>query len=482
MDTTVLIVGSGPTGLVLACDLARRGVDLRIVEKSPDFPRSSRAKGPNARSLEVLADLDVLAAATAAGASPPVMRKYWEGAWVVDSDPSVSRGLMIAQYRLEEILRERLAGFGAHVELDTEVVGITQDDDGVTARLADGRSITASWLVGCDGGHSAVRKLVGARFDGTSHPKQVMVCGDVEMDGPDRGVWHQWFDAEGGVMLCPIPGTARSWWFQAGPEHDADGGVVEPTREGFQRLLDRHARVPGLTVAATALLSTYRVNARMVDRYRFGRVFLAGDAAHVHPIAGGLGMDTGIQDAFNLGWKLGTVATGEAGPALLDTYEEERLPIAAWTLEISSERLRDALDAVARPGGGLDVVVTKDTTGLGVGYPWSSLAGSGPQAGMRVPDALSLDAVGRFSLLGFGACAPHALHATAQRWSGPLQIRTMDPADGRAYGIDGDALVLVRPDGHIALTAPDAGPVLAYLADVITSSGRDVSRMRTSPQ
>lgn len=199
---------------------------------------------------------------------------------------------------------------------------------------------------------------------------------DAGHPGRQAGGAEQWFDEDGGVMLCPIPGTARSWWFQAGPERDADGGVVAPSRESFQGLLDRHARIPGLTVAEASLLSVYRVNVRMVDRYRFGRVLLAGDAAHVHPVAGGLGMNTGIQDAFNLGWKLGMVATGEAGPGLLDTYEEERLPVAAWTLEITSDRLTAAMQAVATPGGGLDVVATKDTTGLGVGYPWSSLAGS----------------------------------------------------------------------------------------------------------
>ncbi|WP_327675555.1 FAD-dependent oxidoreductase [Kitasatospora sp. NBC_00458] len=514
--TSVLIVGAGPTGLTLACDLARRGIAVRIIEKAPEYPRSSRAKGPNPRSLEVLDDLGVVDRILAAGAEPPVMRKYRDGRPIADTHPyegsrptpdaPYDRGWLIAQWRLEEVLRNRLAEYGVSVELATELVGFAQDGDGVVATLADGGRIGARYLVGCDGGHSPVRKLLGVSFAGRTAEDQVMVCGDVELDGPDRDRWHQWFDEDGAVMLCPIPGTRSGWWFQAGPERDDDGSPVEPSREGFQRLLDRHARMPGARLTDASLLSTYRVNVRMADRYRVGRAFLAGDAAHVHPIAGGLGMNTGIQDAFNLGWKLAAVLTGRAGADLLDTYEEERLPVAAWTLDLTSERLSAALEAIKEPGGGLDVVFTPETTNLGLGYRWSSLSrepdgrrgaadepgqdgpGGRLRAGDRAPDAPCRDgATGapvrlfevfagpHFTLLGFGAGSAPALREAAAAHGDAVRVCAVDAGpegllDDRgharsAYGITGDALVLIRPDNHVALTAPadDARAVTDYL-------------------
>ncbi|MFD0420426.1 FAD-dependent monooxygenase [Streptomyces parvus] len=384
----VLIVGAGPTGLVLACDLVRRGAAVRIVDRSLAPPRTSRAKGPNARSLEILDDLGVADEVLAAGSAPLPMLKYRDRLPVAETDPwadsapapdaPYDRGRLIAQWRLEEILRDRLAGYGVRVELGREVVSLTEAADGrhVDVTFAEDRTERVRYVVGCDGAHSSVRKLLGIGFEGTTAEDQVMVCGDVDLaEGAlDRTRWHQWFDEDGAVMLCPIPGTRTGWWFQAGPERDGRGRPLAPTADGFRRLLARHTALPGRALTRAELLSTYRVNVRMADRFRAGRVFLAGDAAHVHAVAGGLGMNTGIQDAFNLGWKLGLVLAGHAGAELLDTYEEERLPVAARTLDLTSERLRATLEAIRRPGGGLDAAITLDTTGLGVGYRWSSLA------------------------------------------------------------------------------------------------------------
>ncbi|MFI0981094.1 FAD-dependent monooxygenase [Streptomyces sp. NPDC021093] len=505
--TSVLIVGSGPTGLTLALDLARRDVPVRIVEKSPEFPRSSRAKGPNPRSLEVLEGLGVVQEVLAGGRAPVPMRKYRDGVHIADADPfegkrpkpdaPYDRGLLIAQWKLEEVLRTRLAGHGVHVELGTDVVSYEETGTTVVARTSDGTPIEARYLVGCDGGRSTVRKLMGVSFEGDTHEEQLMVNGDVELTGADglsRDHWHQWFDEDGAVMLCPIPGTTSQWWFQAGPERDADGGPVPPSRDSFQRLFDRHARIAGVRLAEAALLSMYRVNVRMVDRYRSGRVLLAGDAAHVHPIAGGLGMNTGIQDAFNLGWKLAAVVTGQAGEALLDTYEEERLPVAAWTLDTSSRQLDVVMEAIKKPGGGLDAGITEATNALGIGYRWSSLAPPSTvdtplRPGDRAPDAPCTDTSTRtplrlfeafagphFTLLGFGEGTADALRATADAAGSTLRTHLIDAGphgglgdDGgharAAYGIKGDALVLVRPDHHIALiaTPAEAHGVLDYL-------------------
>ncbi|WP_405715723.1 MULTISPECIES: FAD-dependent monooxygenase [unclassified Streptomyces] len=492
--TPVLIVGSGPTGLTLACDLARRSVSVRVIEKSDGFPRSSRAKGPNPRSLEVLEDLGVVDRVLAAGSGPLPMRKYRDGLPVADTDPSeashptpdapYAHGRLIAQWRLEQILRDRLAEYGVHVELGSEAVGLSQGPDAVTVALADGRSVRARYVVGCDGGHSPVRKMLGVPFEGKTTEEQAMVCGDVEVDGLDRGFWHQWFDEDGAVMLCPIPGTRTGWWFQAGPERDGTGALVPPSLESFRRLFAKHTRLPAARLSQAALLSTYRVNERMADRYRVGRVLLAGDAAHVHSVAGGLGMNTGIQDAYNLGWKLARVVEGRSDARLLDTYEEERLPVAAWTLDITADRLRATLDAIRRPGGGLDSAVSGDTAGLGLGHPWSSLSapGSTPRlrAGDRAPDAPCRDAATgarvrlfeafagpHFTLLGFGPDTAEALRATEAAYGDTVRAYGVDAGAPRdltddaghartAYGVAPDAalLVLVRPDNHVALIAP----------------------------
>ncbi|WP_432094017.1 FAD-dependent monooxygenase [Streptomyces sp. bgisy100] len=540
--TTVLIVGAGPTGLTLACDLARRGTALRIIDRTPEHARTSRAKGPNPRSLEVLEDLGVLDAVLAAGSAPMAMRKYRNGRWIADSDPfetsrptpdaPYDRGRIMAQWQLERILRDRLAEYGVHVEPGAELTGLAQDGTGVTAELADGSRITARYLVGCDGGHSTTRKLLGVPMEGETATDQSMVCGDVVADGPERDRWHQWFDEDGAVMMCPIPGTRSGWWFQAAPERDADGNPVAPSLESFQRLCDRHTGA-GVRLTEATLLSTYRVNVRMVDRYRVGRVFLAGDAAHVHSIAGGLGMNTGIQDAHNLGWKLALVTAGQAGPGLLDTYQEERLPVAAWTLDITSAGMRAVLEAIRKPGGGLEAGITPETSALGLGYRWSSLsrdrsgrtgtsgapdlpadalnassrapAGDGADTrlrpGDRAPDAPCRDtATGtprrlfevfagpHFTLLGFGAGSTAALRDIAAERGDTVRVCAVDAgpqaAPGgnvpglddhggharSAYGTDGDGLVLVRPDNHVGLLAPADG--IRAVRDYLDGLGR----------
>ncbi|MFJ1801256.1 FAD-dependent monooxygenase [Streptomyces sp. NPDC088180] len=543
--TDVLIVGAGPTGLVLACDLARRGAAVRIVDRSPAPPRTSRAKGPNPRSLEILDDLGVAEEVLAAGSAPLPMLKYRDRRPVAEADPwadcapspgaHYDRGWLIAQWRLEGILRDRLAGYGVRVELGREVVGLAQnageaeatggegDGEGhgenggdgghVDVTYADGPGGRARYVVGCDGAHSSVRKLLGIGFEGTTDEDQVMVCGDVDLaeDALDRTRWHQWFDEDGAVMLCPIPGTRTGWWFQAGPERDGRGRPLAPTAAGFRRLLARHTALPGHELTRAELLSTYRVNVRMADRFRAGRVLLAGDAAHVHAVAGGLGMNTGIQDAFNLGWKLGLVLAGHADAKLLDTYEEERLPVAARTLDLTSERLRATLDAIRRPGGGLDAAITADTTGLGVGYRWSSLAThhagapATPAAGDRAPDAPCADAATGArtrlhrvlagpgtTVLGFGpgsaavlreaaevfgdagvrSCRVYAAHEDRAGAAEPGAVVDHAGHAAAAYGTGASGrtgtgtVVVVRPDHHVGAVAPaddDARSVREYL-------------------
>jgi hypothetical protein len=255
------------------------------------------------------------------------------------------------------------------------------------------------------------------------------------------------------------------------------------------------AGVSGVRLHDLTWHSSYRVNVRMVDRLRVDRVFLAGDAAHVHPIAGGLGMNSGIQDAYNLGWKLGLVLAGAATPGLLDTYDEERLPIASWLLNITSERLDAVLTAIGKPGGGVDAVATAELSQLTLGYQWSQLSReassrpadrSGLQPGDRAPDATCRDPLTgapvrlfdlfrgpHFTLLGVGELSAPPLNAAALGRLGADIVKPylIGPGglvdDGghvaRVYGED--VLVLVRPDGYVGLIA-DAGDTSAVASYV----------------
>jgi 2-polyprenyl-6-methoxyphenol hydroxylase-like FAD-dependent oxidoreductase len=422
-------------------------------------------------------------------------RKYRGAEVIAEIDPEAGRiptpdipypvGLMIPQWRVEQVLRERLADFGVAVELGAGLRNFSQHADGVTATIGDSQ-VQAQYLVGCDGGRSTVRKALGLSLRGQTPDIQLMAVGDVEVDGLGRDAWHQWFTGDGAIMLCPLPGTS-AFQVQASHELGQDGSPLEPSLERFQQTFARIAGIPGVRLHSLAWRSSYRVNVRMVDQLQVGRVLLAGDAAHVHPIAGGLGMNSGIQDAYNLGWKLGLVLAGHATPALLDTYEEERLPIASWLLDITSERLNAVLDAIKEKGGGVDAAAAPELTQLALRYPWSRLSRqttsrpTGPWPGDRAPDAPLRDAAtGRptrlfdlfrgphFTLLGLGErCAPVLTDIETDIVKpylvGPGGL--LDDAEhvARAYGTD--ALILVRPDGYIGLVAhpTETGSVGEYL-------------------
>ncbi|QES47121.1 3-(3-hydroxyphenyl)propionate hydroxylase [Streptomyces venezuelae] len=343
--TDVLIVGAGPTGLTLGCELARRGIGVRIVDQRGAPHGESRGKTLNADGLAVLEDLGVAARIEAIGHPDLVFRKYFDGVHIADT--VVEGTLFIGQWQIEQVLRERLAGLGVVVEYDARVTAVTQDEDGVTAAFAAGRPVRARHLAGCDGGGSSVRRLLGIGFEGHTDGERAMVVGDVRAPGLDREVWHQWFTSDGeAMMLCPIPRT-DIFQLQASPERDTEGRPLPPSAAGFQRLFERHARMPGIRPADPSWLSTWRVNVRMAERMRRGRAFLAGDAAHVHPIAGGLGMNTGIQDAAALARALG-------GETDLEEYEAARLPAAARLLADSTGRMERVLEAVRTPGIGTE--------------------------------------------------------------------------------------------------------------------------------
>lgn len=396
----ILIVGAGPTGLTLACELAVRGVPFRLVDTAEGPFAGSRAKGVQPRSLEVFDRLGIVEEIVAAGhADLPYRQHTDDGSFrdvpraALDARPDVPwpSSLLIPQWRTEAALRDRLAALGAHVEYGTTLVSAQADVDGVRAtlqRASGAEQVEAAWLVGCDGGRSIVRHAAGLQFLGETHDDMRMLVGDFHVRGVDRDHWHIWRPAAGGFLaMAPLPGTDT---FQIqiaiGPQTPESA-----TLENFQQLVEWYTGRTDIRLSAPTWTSLWRANIRMVDHYRAGRIFVAGDAAHVHSPAGGQGMNTGIQDAFNLGWKLAAVQSG-ANTALLDTYEAERLPVARHVLELSS---RLTASAVSSKTKGL-VARDQDTSQLDIHYRASSLScelRSAPgrvRAGDRAPDAPGL--------------------------------------------------------------------------------------------
>jgi 2-polyprenyl-6-methoxyphenol hydroxylase-like FAD-dependent oxidoreductase len=495
--TEVLIVGAGPTGLLLACELARRNVPCRLIEAGPQPWNASRGKGLQPRSLEVLDDLGVVDRALAGGRFHTPLRFHDASGGYEDKemfagltpDPGVPYGssMLIPQWRVEGILRERLAELGGEVEFGTALEGLVQDEAGVTATLSQQGDIVtarANWLVACDGGRSTVRKLLDVPFIGETLETHRMFVGDVKASGLDREFWHAWRGEQGFVGLAPLPET-EFFQFQASLTPDMP---TEPSLAVFQQIFEQRSGRSDIRLSEASWMSYWRANVRMVDRYRVGRTFLAGDAAHVHTPAGGQGMNTGIQDAYNLGWKLAAVIGG-ANPTLLDTYEEERLPVAASVLGLSNKLLANAVHAkhlVTRRG--------TETFQLDISYHDNSLArelrpspGS-VRAGDRAPDAPGLrrgDQVCRmfdlfrgphFTVLAFGEGWESCMAEIETRHKHQVKSVLIGNAGwsdskghaARGYDIHTDTLLLIRPDGYIGLATNDktSAPMDAYLRQI----------------
>lgn len=474
----VLIVGAGPTGLTLACELARRNISFRIIDRLPEYPKGSRAKGLQPRSLEVFDDLGIAQKMSAAGNGDVTFRRYNGNQLLGDvkrdifprEDTRYIQGLMLPQWKVEEILREKLAEYDVSVELAAELIEFSQTDQAVTAVLKKteaAEDVICDYLIGCDGGKSAVRKALGIKFEGETHEDEKMLVGDVEVEGLIPDAWHIWGHPKYGfgIALCPFRGT-NSWQLQALAIPDEQGNIPEPTLETFNRLFQEWAQIPEVKLKNVTWQSVYRVNVRMAERYRVGRIFIAGDAAHAHSIAGGLGMNTGIQDAYNLGWKMAAVVQHEALPSLLDTYEEERLPIAAWTLNISSDRQKVMMESARQGDTGFENIATKDTTQLNLNYRYSSLSidltgNTGAlQAGDRAPDAEFADGSWLFDLyrgpyfavLVFGS-AENMVNGIDEAFTGKVKAyQITDKNVMTAFG-NRDDLFVIRPDGYIGLIA-----------------------------
>jgi 2-polyprenyl-6-methoxyphenol hydroxylase-like FAD-dependent oxidoreductase len=516
MDTDVLIAGAGPTGLMLACQLARRGIRVLIVDRHSGPAQQSRAMAVQARTLEIYAKLGIADRAIELGKKGTGANMWAEGRWMAripvgeigqDLSP-FPYVLMLGQDDNELIMGERLRDWGIEVQWNTELHAFEQGADGVTATLRqqDGtpRTASAAYLAGCDGAHSAVRQLSGIAFPGAPY-EQVFFVADTEATGPMRpGEVNIYLWRDGFHLLFPLRGQ----------DHWRIVGILPPALRQKENLTFEDV-VPAIRQEAGAALtfkgcnwfSKYRSHHRCAERFRDRRAFLLGDAAHIHSPAGGQGMNTGLQDAYNLAWKLALVVTGKADAALLDTYEHERLPVAqrllrttdrAFTLLVSDgwfagifrTRLLARIAAFAMTFKRVQTLAFRTISQTGIRYSASRLSktlpdvpSAAPRAGERFPwlrlklredkpieDVFQTLDDTCFNLLVIGQPAP------AENWLPGDLVQVHEVAASRLNaeelaraGISAPAFYLLRPDGHIGLAGArlETQSVTRYLADSV---------------
>ncbi|MCX7523092.1 FAD-dependent oxidoreductase [Microbacterium sp. STN6] len=494
-STAVLVVGAGPTGLTMAVSLARSGIPFRVIDAEPGPRPGSRGKGVQPRSLEIFEDLGIASRVIANGQLAMPMNSTGPDGRVVHGgaipeslrdrpDIPYAASLITPEWRVEEALRLRLEELGGRVEFGTELVSLSQDDDGVKAEIVSGgvtSTITSRWLVGADGGHSVTRKQIGATFVGETREDVRVTIADLPVTGLSREAWETWRHPEGLLSLSPLPSTDLFQYIAS----LAPGAEPRLDLPGLQATLERRTGRSDIRLHEPVWTSVWRANVRLVEHYRVGNVFLAGDAAHIHSPAGGQGMNTGVQDGYNLAWKLAAVVGNNAPVELLDTYESERRPVAMHVLAQSNARLAETIKT-----NGLPVKRDASTIELDVGYRGSELASddrndqSSLRAGDRAPDATGLTTTGGrrrlfdliggglFTLLSFGPTTLAGLSIPGLRILHvvPEPQREGEIADDgrnlvRSYEAAQNTLVVIRPDGYIGLIsdAGDSDTVSRYL-------------------
>jgi 2-polyprenyl-6-methoxyphenol hydroxylase-like FAD-dependent oxidoreductase len=485
----VLISGAGAAGLTLAIDLARRGVSFRVIDKMDGPFQGSRGKGIQPRTQEIFEDLGIIDRIVAVGGLYPPQREYREDSSYAESDviehqdPTPAEPyhmpLMVPQFLTERVMRERLVELGHRPQFGCELVGLKQHEDGVTARLAGKAGeevIRVRYLVGADGGRSFVRHALDIGFPGKTLGVRAVVA-DVVLSGLGRDAWHRFNEGSMGqqMSLCPLAGTDL---FQLQAPIPPEGDI-DLSAGGLSKMVAERTGRDDIRVRSVSWASAFHMNARLADRYRLGSVFLVGDAAHIHPPTGGQGLNTSVQDAYNLGWKLAAVVDG-APDTLLDSYEEERRPIAASMLGLTTKLLDAAKRGEMRRG--------REVHQLDLGYPESSLVLEKPVrsgrllAGDRAPDAPIRGAAGQstrlfalfkgahWTLLGYDVerdvVSPrprlhiHTLGSRGDIFDDGGHLRD-------AYALVSGDWVLVRPDGYVGavVSSNEIGSLEMYLRD-----------------
>ena len=466
MECDVTVVGAGPTGVMLAGEVRRHGVRVVVLEREVEPTRVVRALGLHARSIEVLDQRGLLDRFLPLGTQYPV------GGFAGISKPAPDRldtahpyVLGISQPTTERLLTEHATELGVQIRRGCELVGLSQDDDGVTAELADGTQLRSRYLVGCDGGRSSVRKLLGVGFPGEPARRE-WLSGEVELTAPPEEV---------AAVVTEVRKTQQG--FGVGPSGEGlyrvvvpaegvteDRSVVPTLEEVRQRL--RVFAGTDFGVHSPRWLSRFGDATRQAERYRTGRVLLAGDAAHVHPPTGGQGLNLGLQDAFNLGWKLAAEVNGWAPEGLLDSYHTERHPVAADVLNttraqaelLSTEPGPQAVRRLVSELMDFEQVnryLIEKVTAIGVRYDFG---GGHRLVGRRLRDVelrsgrlyalmhagrgLLLDQTGGLSVAGWADRVDHVVDVSEE-----LDV----PA------------ALLRPDGHVAWVGDDQQGLLGHL-------------------
>lgn len=359
----VLIVGAGPTGLVLALWLKKQGIDIRIVDKNDGPGATSRAMAVQARTLELYRQTGIADAVVAAGHKNPGINLWVKGkkrAHLTFGEAGADLTpypflLVYPQDRHERLLVDRLAELGVTVERQTEFVDFEDKGDYIVARLrmpsGEEQTCEALYLAGCDGARSPIRHQIGSEFPGGTYDKTFYVA-DVQISGPTAdGQVHIALETADFLALLAYDNEGRSRLI--GTVDDASGELADKLT--FEDIGHSAIDSLGLRIEKVNWFSTYRVHHRVTDHYRRGRALLVGDAAHVHSPAGGQGMNTGIGDAINLAWKLAAVIRGEAPDSLLDSYQAERKPFAQRLVE-TTDRM---FTFVTAEGGFADFVRTR---------------------------------------------------------------------------------------------------------------------------
>jgi 2-polyprenyl-6-methoxyphenol hydroxylase-like FAD-dependent oxidoreductase len=514
MDTDVLVVGAGPTGLMLANQLVRRGVRTLIIDRHAGPSLETRALGVQARTLEIYSHLGIVNRALELGKRGTGGNIWADGqrrARVALSDA----GEMVTPYPFllvlgqddnERILGDHLRELGSSVQWNTELVSLTQQADSVTAalKLPDGsqRNITAAWVAGCDGARSSVRESSGIMFAGAAY-EHVFFVADTELTGsmvPEEV--NVYLFKDGFHLLFPMRG--KDHWRIVGilpralrDKPDLKFDAVIPSL--------RNEAGEGLSIKSSSWFSTYRIHHRRAVRFRDRCCFLLGDAAHVHSPVGAQGMNTGLQDAYNLAWKLALVVQNRANPALLDSYEQERLPVAqallngtdrafrlvvsdSWFAGLLRTKILARIAAFAVNRKAVQRMAFRTISQTGIRYPNSflsksleSLPDSAPQAGARFPwlrlkfaangpveDLFQKLSDTHFSLILIGQ---PALPEGPLDFGDLLRILVIpgDAANDKELAraqIPQPALYLIRPDGYIGLCGRrlETGAVRGYLS------------------
>ncbi|ONI84786.1 hypothetical protein ALI22I_30295 [Saccharothrix sp. ALI-22-I] len=463
-STDVLIVGGGPTGLALSLALTRLGVDHVVVERQHSPSPNSRAAALHARTLESLAAVGVADDLVAAG-RPGRAFAARDGDRVLlqtpfdELDTPYPFVLAIPQETTERILDAKLAEVGGHVHRGWSLLDVNEQYPGASALVTDDatgeiRAIRARYVVGCDGLHSVVRQRAGIAFEGHDRPHNFALIEFVmEWDGPE-GEISFFFSPAGLAAISHLPGPL--YRMVALVEDD----TPVPDLAAVQEMLDaRGPAAAGARVASLEMVSIWRVRHRLADAFGKGPFFLVGDAAHVHSPVGAQGLNTGIQDAFNLAWKLAAVLDGTAAPALLDSYDGERRPMAQGLLsftaqlhDVSTMSNPDSIHLRNRMLGVLGELpefsgwLARRLAQLAITYGGGD-GGPSPAIGDRMPPRPGMAEGLGWSIVLPSEAETAAVKESAQRGRVPIAV---------AVDADLPHAVLVRPDGHVALTAPPA--------------------------